>query len=160
MTSGPSTNRFFVGLESMFRQFHVRHERLKNTVHTAWRVPLPPAGIAFMGLVYFSIPVVGGWYVMQWAISKSHQSIGERGEYLPVQTAVLGGITGDKIQRVVQNENGESQVVEKRIGAGGWGGGVHLAVSDEETQKRNRQMLGKFLKQQRRKHEKEKEEAN
>ena len=97
---------------------------------------------------------------MKLAISKSHKSIGERGEYLPVQTVGPGGITGDKIHRVVQNENGESQVVEKRIGAGGWGGGVHLAVSDEETQKRNRQMLGKFLKQQRRKHEKEKDEAN
>jgi hypothetical protein len=122
-----------------------RHERIKKTVHTAWRYPLPPAGQAFMGLVYFSIPVVGGWYVMQWAISKSHQSIGEKGEYLPIKS--IQGI-GDK--RVITVEE---EAIEKRVGAGGWGGGVHLAVSDEETQKRNRKMLNRFLRQQRRNQE-------
>ena len=127
---------------------HQRHERIKTAVHTAWRFPLPPAGRAVMGLVYFTIPVVGGWYVMQWAISKSHDSIGERGELLPIKT--VQGI-GDK--RVVEGRNGEEST-EKRVGAGGWGGGVHLAVSDEETQRRNRRMLNKFLKQQRRKQEK------
>ena len=38
-----------------------------------------------------------------------------------------------------------------KVGAGGWGGGVNLAVSNETTQQRNKEMLHKFLKKQRRK---------
>jgi len=34
------------------------------------------------------------------------------------------------------------------VGADGWGGGVHLAVSNKETQERNNKMLRKFLKKQ------------
>lgn len=145
-------------LQEGLRTFHRRHERVKTAVHTAWRYPLPPAGRAMMGFVYFTIPVIGGWYVMQWAISKSHESIGERGERLPVRTSNMqAGIGGDKRSRVIILPDGEEEVREQRVGAGGWGGGVHLAISDEETQRRNRKMLNKFLKQQRRKHEKEEE---
>jgi len=63
-----------------YLKFHDRHERLKNYVHNGFRVPLPPWGRAVMGFVYFSLPVIGGYYVMQWAISKSHEEIGERGK--------------------------------------------------------------------------------
>ncbi len=63
------------------QSFHQKHERLKKYVHTAWRFPLPPWGQTVMGILYFSIPVIGGYQVMQWAISKSHESIGERGAY-------------------------------------------------------------------------------
>ena len=62
------------------QRFHEAHERLKHRIHHGWRYPLPPWGRAVMGCVYFSIPVVSGWYVMQWAISKAHENIGERGE--------------------------------------------------------------------------------
>jgi hypothetical protein len=97
-----------------------------------------------MGCFYFSIPLVGGHYVMQWAISKSHESIGERGEKLEIKDIQnLGHHRVDK--------EGNRQ----RVGAGGWGGGVKLAVSDEETQKRNREMLNKYFKKQKRKLEKE-----
>lgn len=51
---------------------------------------------------------------------------------------------GDK--RVV-NQTGEVQ----KLGAGGWGGGVNLAKSDENIQRRNQKMLKKFLKQQKKK---------
>ena len=64
-----------------FQSLHQKHERLKKYVHTAWRVPLPRWGQMVMGMFYFTIPVVGGYHVMQWAISKSHESIGERGTY-------------------------------------------------------------------------------
>lgn len=127
----------------VWQQFVERHERLKHTIHTTLRYPLPPWGRAIMGFVYFTIPVVGGWYVMQWAISKSHASIGVQGERLPNKS--IQGI-GDK--RVVMGEDGVSN--EQLIGAGGWGGGVNLAVSDKETQRRNQKMLHKFLKQQQR----------
>lgn len=49
---------------------------------------------------------------------------------------------GDKI---IDKETGEA----RKVGAGGIGGGVNLAVSNEETQKRNNKMLKKFLKHQR-----------
>ena len=48
------------------RNFHERHERLKHRVHTAWKYPLPRWGQYAMGCFYASIPIVGGWYVMQW----------------------------------------------------------------------------------------------
>ena len=62
------------------RTLHEKHENLKRIVHTGWRYPLPKWGQFAMGCVYFTIPVVGGWFVMQWAISKSVVEIGERGE--------------------------------------------------------------------------------
>ncbi len=71
---------FLRGLKTL----HEKHEKLKHTVHTAWRYPLPKWGQYAMGCVYFTIPVVGGWYVMQWAISKSVEEIGERGELVDV----------------------------------------------------------------------------
>jgi len=135
---------------NFLRDLHVRHERLKKTIHEGWRYPLPPWGRAVMACFYFSVPVVGGWYVMQWAISKSHASIGEQGERLPVKT--VQGI-GDKMI-------GEDGQVVTHVGAGGWGGGVNLAVSDEETQQRNRKMLNKFLRQQKRRQKEEEGEGN
>lgn len=127
-------------LFSAIRNFHQRHERLKHTVHTAWRYPLPRWGRVIMGCVYFSIPVVGGYQIMQWAISKSHESIGKRGEFLPKKE--IQGI-GDK--RILEDGT------EEKVGAGGVGGGVRLAVSDPKTQTQNRQMLEAFFRQQRRK---------
>lgn len=93
-------------LAHALRTFHERHEKLKHTVHTvsardslcqggnsrmthhlttltipshpaqAWRYPLPTWGRYAMGCFYASIPIVGGWYVMQWAISRSVEEIG------------------------------------------------------------------------------------
>jgi len=54
------------GMFSFVRSFHEKHERLKKKVHTAWRYPLPTWGRYAMGCLYASIPIVGGWYVMQW----------------------------------------------------------------------------------------------
>ena len=58
--------------------FQMAHERLKHRVHTAWRFPLPPWGRAVMGFVYFSIPVIAGYNVSVWAISKSDATLDER----------------------------------------------------------------------------------
>ena len=61
--------------QSWFRKkihdFNQAHNRLKHTVHTAWRYPLPPWGRAVMGCIYFSIPVIVGYNVSMWAVSKS-----------------------------------------------------------------------------------------
>lgn len=77
---------------------------------------------------------------MAWATEKSKQSIGEHGERLPVHSAQNMGN-----QRVM----GDGEV--QKVGAGGWGGGVHLAVSDEETQKKTQRQIRKFLKMQKKK---------
>jgi len=130
------------------RQFSKKHDSVKKYVHTAWRVPLPKWGQVIMSGVYFSIPVIGGWYVMQWAISKSHESIGERGEKLRIkdvkgigdQATIGGGVT--------------------KIGAGGLGMGVKLAVSDTEDQSRNKKNLMKFFKLEARKRKKQQELSN
>ena len=126
------------------RGFQQKHDRLKKSIHEGFRYPLPKWGQKAMGFVYFTIPVVGGWYVMQWAISKSHASIGEYGEKLPVKE--IQGI-GDK-----------------RLGAGGdfktITTGVKLAVSDEETQRKNRNKLDRFLKRQKRIQERRKQELD
>jgi hypothetical protein len=43
------------------------------------------------------------------------------------------------------------------IGAGGWGGGVHLAMSDEDTREKNRAMLEAMFKWERKRRRKEEE---
>ena len=74
---------------------------------------------------------------MEWAKSKSVDEIGPRGEKLREKT--LQGF-------------GDKTVIDGRVesvGAGGWGGGVHLAVSDEDTREKNRAMLEAMFKRER-----------
>jgi hypothetical protein len=137
------------GLFGAIHEFHRRHERLKKFVHEGMRYPLPPAGRAFMGFVYFCIPVIGGCAIMAWTAEKSKQSIGEHGERLPIPA---GQNMGNR--RVL--DNGEVQ----KVGAGGWGGGVHLVVSDEETQKKTQRQIRKFLRMQKKKMQEQGEDAN
>jgi hypothetical protein len=120
------------------RRFHQGHERLKHRVHNGMRVPLPFWGRVIMGTIYFSVPVATGWYLLQWTTKKSQESMEER--LLPFKK--VQGL-GDK------RLDSDGQMI--KIGAGGWGGGVHLAVSDEATQKLNNEMWNKLVKQQRRK---------
>ena len=54
---------------------------------------------------------------------------------------------GDKI--IVEDKGSGEQRLE-RVGAGGWGGGVHLVTSDQETRDVNKVNLERFLKKQRR----------
>jgi hypothetical protein len=138
------------------RVLNERHERLKNFIHNGFRYPLPRHGQILMGMVYFSIPVIGGWYIMQWAISKSHHSIGLNGENLPNKSGIQG--LGDQRAVVVKDSEHREEIQYHKVGAGGWGGGVHLAMSDEETQQRNHQMLRKFLKLQRKRNESQTQE--
>ena len=84
---------------------------------------------------------------MQWAIGKSWESIGERGELLR-KKEVEG--RGD----VARLPDG----TERKIGAGGLGMGVHLAQSNAEDQERNRKMLERFFKKERRRRNKQMEE--
>jgi hypothetical protein len=131
---------------SFLRDFHRRHENLKKFVHEGMRYPLPPVGQKFMAFVYFSIPVIGGLAIMNWVAGKARASIGEHGEKLP-----------DKQLRGIGNETVDEDGTLRRVGAGGWGGGVHLAVSDPETQRKNQVQLKKYLRRQKKLLEKQEE---
>ena len=130
------------------RNFNERHQRVQKYVHTAWRMPLPKWGQFAMGCIYFSIPVVGGWHVMQWAIGEAHKSIGPKGEYLEVK----------EVQGIGQSAIVDGEV--KKIGAGGVGMGVRLTVSDKDDQERSKKMLAKMLRENRRRKKKRDEEAS
>lgn len=56
------------------RELSRRHEALKKRIH-AFRIPLSPAGQRFMGFVYFCIPVVGGYFLMQVLFSTVHTHV-------------------------------------------------------------------------------------
>lgn len=51
-----------------------RHEIFVKRVH-AFRIPLSPRGQRFMGLVYFSIPVVAGYFIMQYALDQAEKNM-------------------------------------------------------------------------------------
>lgn len=85
---------------------------------------------------------------MQWAISKSVDEIGARGEKL--QHKQVEGI-GNKT--IIDGR-------EEKIGAGGKFGGVHLAMSDSSTQEKNKMMLESLFKKERKRRKKEKRQEN
>jgi len=93
-----------------------------------------------MGFVYFSIPCIAGYYVMKWAERKSLDNIGDRGDRLPARHQ-------HKLRQSL-TAVGDMRSDGKKIGAGGWGGGVNLAVSDRRTQERNNEKLNRFIEQQ------------
>ena len=99
-----------------------------------------------MGCFYASIPIVGGWYVMQWAIGKSVDEIGERGEKLRHKD-----LRGFGNKTVIDGR-------EEAIGAGGKLGGVHLATGDSSTQENNKLMLNALFRKERRRRNKEPEQ--
>jgi hypothetical protein len=121
------------------------HERLKNSVHTYWRQstilsPRTRFGKLIMGSLYFSIPVVLGYFVVTKVVDMSESTVQER----------LGGT----------NSNISEENASEKIGAGGWGGGVNLATSNKETQDVNKINLERFLRKHRKsKAKRERKEA-
>jgi hypothetical protein len=139
-----------MSLSSRLRQavasLHERHERLKNYVHDGFRYPLPPWGRAVMGVVYFSLPLIAGYHIMNWSDRQAAARVGLRGENLAVKDVQgLGDQTVTSVGGLV------------KVGGGGWGGGVRLAVSNAKVQQDNKEALEKFFRQQQRKKEKMKE---
>ena len=64
---------------AFFRNLSARHTALKEHIH-AFRIPLPPMGQKVMMLIYSSIPVIGGYYIMQWAQERAVVNLGKHGE--------------------------------------------------------------------------------
>mmetsp|Transcript_55838 Transcript_55838/g.135271 ORF Transcript_55838/g.135271 Transcript_55838/m.135271 type:complete len:184 (+) Transcript_55838:98-649(+) len=158
---------------SFMTRFNDAHERLKHRVHSYWRQnkylsPRSSGGKFFMSCVYFSIPVVVGYYISTYTVNISESTIEERfgggttnsqnkndrsggsGDDNATNAASsnrISSLGGDKI--IVGGGDGKDPKVEK-IGAGGWGGGVHLVTGDQDTQDVNRINLERFLKKQQR----------
>jgi hypothetical protein len=59
----------------LVRQLVERHRRLKEKIHST-RIPLSPAGQRVAALVYMSLPLIGGFYIMTWAMAKSETKWG------------------------------------------------------------------------------------
>ena len=133
------------------------HERLKNSVHTYWQQstilsPRTRFGKVIMGSLYFSIPVVLGYFVVTKVVDIAESTVQERlggGSSSSSSSSGTGG-----------SDSGENEYEYEKIGAGGWGGGVNLATSDKETKDVNRINLERFLRKQRKlKAKRERKEA-
>ena len=71
-----------MGISEFFHKLNLRHENLKKFVHTKFRVPLTPRGQKIMGFIYFLIPIVGGYFVMQLALAQAEVNLGKDGSKL------------------------------------------------------------------------------
>jgi hypothetical protein len=63
------------------RSIPARHAELKKRIH-AFKMPLSPAGIQVMQVVYITIPIVAGYFVMEWANGQADKNLGKNGELL------------------------------------------------------------------------------
>ena len=64
------------------REIGRRHETLKKRIHN-FRMPIKtPGGRLAVGCLYFFTPIIGGYFVMQEAISHTDENIGPQGELL------------------------------------------------------------------------------
>lgn len=67
---------------SKLEQLVAAHARLKRRIH-AFRMPIrSKLGIFGMGCFYFSIPVVSGYYIMQWSNGLRESNLGTDRERL------------------------------------------------------------------------------
>jgi len=73
------------------RNFSQHHEDLKKRIHS-FRIPLGPTGRRIMGVVYFSIPVVLGIQIMNWAQAQAIKNLGENNEILKAKHKDSGAI--------------------------------------------------------------------
>jgi len=133
-----------------FVKFHGGHERVKNAVHSFWRQnsilsPRGKAGKFVMSCFYFSIPVVAGYFVVTKVVDGSESTVRERLAETDSPTSL--------------SSSSSSSSLTQKVGAGGWGGGVHLASSDRGTQDVNRINLERFMKKQRKLKERREREA-
>eukprot|EP01039_Chlorochromonas_danica_P002442 gene2442-2675_t len=58
---------------SFFEDFSAKHEQLKKRIHS-FRMPLSPTGQRIMKVVYFSIPLISGYYIMKAAKEESERN--------------------------------------------------------------------------------------
>ena len=162
----PNTNWF----SDKMNRFHDGHERLKHSVHSYWRQnnilsPRGKVGKVVMGCLYFSIPVVVGYFVVTKVVDRSESTIQERLGGIGSVTSTSNSNSTSSNRQSSDANNAETETTPssssstEKVGAGGWGGGVHLATGDKQTQDVNRINLERFMKKQRRLKEKRERKA-
>lgn len=57
-----------------FANLSEEHEKLKKRIHS-FRIPLSPTGQRIMGFVYFSIPIIIGYFIMDSANSQAKHNL-------------------------------------------------------------------------------------
>ena len=73
------------------RDWQERHKRFVKKVH-AFRIPLSPQGKAVAQVVYFSVPVVAGYFIMGWATDRAKAEIQYSDNYDETNTtSAFGG---------------------------------------------------------------------
>ena len=71
-----------MGVFKAFTDLLAKHEELKRRIHS-FRLPIHNTyAFRAVQLFYFSIPIVGGIYIMDWAMRQSEENIGKHGEKL------------------------------------------------------------------------------
>ena len=77
------------------RDISARHEALKKRIHN-FRLPLSPFYQKVATVVYISIPVVAGYFIMQVAIGQSMNNLGTQGEKLGERNRIQGNPGTDR----------------------------------------------------------------
>ena len=60
----------------MLRNLFKKHKELKKRIHN-FRIPLSSTGQKIVGVVYFTVPLIGGYYLFQYTNVKSEQKWGK-----------------------------------------------------------------------------------
>jgi hypothetical protein len=90
-------------LMATFRDWQERHKRFVKKVH-AFRIPLSPQGKAVAQVVYFSVPVVAGYFIMGWATDRAKAEIqysdsnDEGNKTMVFGSARAAGVGGDGVE--------------------------------------------------------------
>ena len=71
------------------RDISKNHEALKKRIHN-FRIPLSPFYLKVAQVVYFTIPIVIGYQIMDWTTRKSIQNLGASGELMKKSAADKG----------------------------------------------------------------------
>ena len=65
----------------VFQDISEAHERLKKSIH-AFRMPLSPTAYRIAMICYFSFPIIGGYYLMQFTDKQREVNLGRDGSLL------------------------------------------------------------------------------
>ena len=98
------------------RELGRRHGELKRRIH-ATRIPLGPKGQVVMGLVYFSIPCIGGYFIMDWATGRADDKWGIGGGHFGREGAAEHKVPAAMVKRRPNLRDGGAKRAEMECAA-------------------------------------------
>ena len=87
-----------------------RHEALKKRIHN-FKYPLSPFYLKVVQGVYFTIPIVIGYYIMEWSTAQSVNNLGARGELMKQKAA----LQGTKLDEFKGETSGQNQALQSLL---------------------------------------------